>query len=155
MTASGRAARSSSGPEGGLCLSWAGIAADPFGAAHARVELARWLQLHFVLTAERLNDIVLAVNEALANAADYAYAAEPGTMDMDATYDSVQQTLAVTIADRGTWRPADSPSNALPTGRRGRGIALIHALADRVTIETADSGTEVTLVWNAVLPAGG
>ncbi len=110
-----------------------------------------WLDRHFRLGAERSNDLLLAVNEALANAAEFAYvdADRRGTVDLSATYDAAADTLAVTVDDRGRWRqqvpePATVPSQPQV---RGRGIPLMRALADRVTIDRTPRGTHVSLVW--------
>lgn len=110
-----------------------------------------WLDRHFRLDAERSNDLLLAVNEALANAAEFAYAdtARRGTMDLRATYDDAANTLAVTVNDRGRWRhKLPEPVTVPPQPQvRGRGIPLMRALADRVTIDQTPRGTHVTLVW--------
>ncbi len=127
------------------------VTADARSAARTRAEFGIWLDRHFTLGAERSNDLLLAVNEALANAAEFAYvdAAQRGTMDVSAAYDDASDTLAVTIHDRGRWRqtlpePATAPRRPQV---RGRGIPLMRALADRVTIDRTPRGTHVTLVW--------
>ncbi|ORV81531.1 anti-sigma regulatory factor [Mycobacterium interjectum] len=127
------------------------VAADARSAARTRAEFRMWLDRHFSLGAERSNDLLLAVNEALANAADFAYvdAARRGTMDLSATYDGAADTLAVTVNDRGRWRHKPPESDTAPRKPqvRGRGIPLMRALADRVTIDRTPRGTHVTLVW--------
>jgi serine/threonine-protein kinase RsbW len=130
-----------------------GVAAHPLGAAQTRVEFGKWLQRHFALSAERLSDVVLAVNEALANAAEFAHtdSADPDTMDLLATYDSGSDTLTVAVTDQGRWcGPAPNPLALDPLRARGRGIPLMRALADAATIETAAAGTQVTLAWVAL-----
>lgn len=126
------------------------VAADATGAAQIRVDFEGWLQRHFALSEERLNDLVLAVNEALANAAEFAYVDEPGSgsVQLCAEYDAKSNVLTVAIEDQGRWRPAASVSdNDMASRLRGRGIPLMHALADKATIETTTGGTHVTLVW--------
>lgn len=122
------------------------IAADAASAARTRVEFGTWLQRHFTLDGERFNDLLLAVYEALANAAEYAYvdAPLPGTVGLSAAYAPESDTLMVTVVDHGSWRqpPGDRSSNL-----RGRGIQLMHALADEATVEGTPTGTEVTLAW--------
>jgi serine/threonine-protein kinase RsbW len=49
------------------------VAADARRAARTRAEFGSWLETHFTLRAERANDLLLAVNEAIANAAEFAY----------------------------------------------------------------------------------
>jgi anti-sigma regulatory factor (Ser/Thr protein kinase) len=47
--------------------------ADPQRAAEIRREFSNWLRRHFMLDATKASDMVLAVNEAMANAAEFAY----------------------------------------------------------------------------------
>ena len=63
--------------------------ADPLSAAQVRREFSDWLGRHFTLDATKASDVVLAVNEAMANAAEYAYATaeHPGAMHVQADYD--------------------------------------------------------------------
>lgn len=128
-----------------------GVSADPGTAARTRDEFARWLQGSFVLDQNRVSDLVLAIYEALANTAEFAYlsAGRAGTMDVRAAYDPTEISLLVTVADRGQWRTA-APT---PGDRsRGRGIALMKALADRASIQTSTGGTTVQLAWTGVQP---
>jgi serine/threonine-protein kinase RsbW len=122
------------------------IAADAASAAHTRVEFGAWLREYFTLGDERFNDLLLAVYEALANAAEYAYvdAPLPGTVGLSAAYAPDSDTLMVTVIDHGSWRP---PTGTCSANLRGRGIPLMHALADEATIEGTPTGTEVTLAW--------
>lgn len=122
------------------------VAADALSATRIRVEFRNWLDRHFTLGAERFSDLVLAVSEALANAAEFAYTDAPdlGTMDVSAAYDAASDTLAVTVNDHGQWRQRAS---ARELGR-GRGIPLMRALADEASIEGTPQGTQVTLTWN-------
>lgn len=126
-----------------------GLPADALSAAHTREEFAHWLEQYFDLDASRVNDVVLATNEALANAAEFAYvtADEPGTMDLLANYDAGADRLTVTVSDRGAWRPPDpAPRNRL----RGRGIPLMHALSDHAAVEPTTEGTRVLMQWSDV-----
>jgi anti-sigma regulatory factor (Ser/Thr protein kinase) len=126
------------------------IAADAASAARTRVEFGSWLRSHFTLGDDRYNDLVLAVYEALANAAEYAYvdAPLPGTVGMNAAYAPDSDTLIVSVVDHGSWRV---PIDDRPANLRGRGIPLMHALADEATIEGTPTGTEVTLRWFALM----
>lgn len=126
-----------------------GLDADATAVAHVREEFAEWLKRFFVVDAVRFSDLVLAINEALANAAEFAYvlAERPGTIDMRAIYDSDGQKLVVEISDRGTWRPRQVD----PVPRtRGRGIPLMETLSDESDIDTSDDGTHVRLAWNGI-----
>ncbi|OBG97329.1 anti-sigma regulatory factor [Mycobacterium sp. E3251] len=123
------------------------VAADPRSAARARAEFGIWLETHFTLSSDRFSDVLLAVNEAIANAAEFAYceASRRGTLDVSAAYDRQSDTLSVTVDDRGRWRqqlPAHYQQQ-----RRGRGIPLMETLADDVAIDRTPRGTRVTLTW--------
>lgn len=126
-----------------------GITADPSTAAQTRDELARWLQSAFDMNANRASDLVLAIYEALANTAEFAYLSvgRTGTMDVLATYDAMASVLSVTVSDRGMWQTsAPAPGDR----SRGRGIALMKALADNASIKTSTDGTTVRLAWNGI-----
>ncbi|WP_082975675.1 ATP-binding protein [Mycobacterium sp. E2238] len=123
------------------------VAADPRSAARARAEFGIWLETHSTLSSDRFSDVLLAVNEAIANAAEFAYceASRRGTLDVSAAYDRQSDTLSVTVDDRGRWRqqlPAHYQQQ-----RRGRGIPLMETLADDVAIDRTPRGTRVTLTW--------
>lgn len=122
------------------------VAADALTANRIRVEFRNWLDRHFTLGAERFSDLVLAVSEALANAAEFAYTdtGDRGTMDVSAAYDSASDTLAVTVNDRGRWRQRAGAARDLT---RGRGIPLMRVLADEADIHGTQHGTQVTLTW--------
>ena len=64
--------------------------------------------------------MVLAVNEALANAAEFAYSTvdQPGAMHLRADYDGGTAVLTVTVTDEGAWRIADPEKNE-PVPRPG------------------------------------
>lgn len=123
------------------------VAADPRSAARARAEFGSWLATHFTLSSERFSDVLLAVNEAIANAAEFAYcdASQRGTLDVTAAYDRRADTLAVTVGDRGRWR--QKVPHPQRQHLRGRGIPLMEVLADHVTIDRTARGTRVTMTW--------
>ena len=128
------------------------VVADPLSAAEVRREFSDWLRRHFTLDATKAGDVVLAVNEAMANAAEYAYATaeHPGPMHVQARYDASATTLTVTVTDEGAWRSADPATK----GRRGgRGIPLMEALTYRATVDSSPAGTQVCLEWNRVTAA--
>ena len=125
------------------------VTADAYSAAAVRREFSDWLGRYFTLDATQASDVVLAVNEAMANAAEYAYgtAERPGTMHVRALYDGSTARLSVTVTDQGAWRSSD-PAASGP--RRGRGIPLMHALSDRATVDSSSAGTTVCLEWNHI-----
>ncbi|AKK27346.1 ATP-binding protein [Mycobacterium sp. EPa45] len=118
------------------------VVADAHNAARVRDEFATWLRACGDIDRVRFSDVVLAVNEALANTAEFAYLLKGGvgTIDVEAVRDS--DNLTVTIADQGHWRES---TPATQSRARGRGIPLMRALADHVTIDSSALGTTVCL----------
>jgi serine/threonine-protein kinase RsbW len=126
-----------------------GLAATLETAARTRDEFAEWLRRFFELDSVRISDLVLAINEALANSAEFAYGTTGGvgTMDLRAWHDAAESSITVVVADHGVWRMNES---APETRSRGRGIPLMRALSDLTSIETSIDGTQVRLVWTDV-----
>ncbi|OBI76228.1 ATP-binding protein [Mycobacterium sp. E740] len=121
--------------------------ADAHTVAEFRNAFAHWLRTNFGFDADRFSDVLLAVNEALTNAAEFAYfqSGRPGTMSVTARYDGRNRRLVTTVSDQGSWL------EKVPDGKpntRGRGIELMQALSDRATIDRSDSGTRVQLQFN-------
>jgi anti-sigma regulatory factor (Ser/Thr protein kinase) len=108
-----------------------------------------------VLDGRTRHDIVLAVHEAAANAAEHAYAGLPDGSLADATFDVAcswdGSRLRVAVEDAGTWRVPGAP------GDRGRGLSLIRSLAHDVDLDPSAQGTSVLMGWRlrAVPPLGG
>lgn len=119
------------------------VPATAAGASRLRQQFGRWLNENFAISDEHLYAIVLAAYEALANAAEHAYVADPhpGTMSIEAHHSSSSDHLSVTVSDRGRWRLAANKRF------RGRGIPLIRALCDRPVFVKEASGTTLTLEW--------
>lgn len=120
--------------------------ADAAQASRLRQELDAWLhQSGLPLTESRCADVLLGVNEALANCAEHAYhGRDDGDITMHATYDDAAQRVRVKISDRGRWRPRA----AVVRSHRGRGLALMRALADQCTVDRGDDGTTVRLDYD-------
>jgi anti-sigma regulatory factor (Ser/Thr protein kinase) len=136
-----------------LQFAWLQAAADPTTAALVRAELGHWLRSSVVNHDERVDDILLAVYEAFANATEYAYLQHtaPGTVDVHARLDTDADTLTVTVTDQGHWRPPQSEPGDPAHRLRGRGIPLMKALASDASIRTTVTGTEVCLTWRGLL----
>src|SRR5262245_51247488 len=78
--------------------------AVPSTVVEWRAELSDWLRREFVLDDERFSDIVLAVDEALSNAAEFAYPGDDGgSMRLQVRFSPVDRNLAITVADGGRW----------------------------------------------------
>ncbi|MCD2188992.1 ATP-binding protein [Actinomycetospora soli] len=108
-----------------------------------RRRLAAWLHGDH-LDGDTIDDVVSAASEALENCCDHAYERARGaaTMTLSARAQPGEAGgLEVDVADDGRWRPA--PTDA---GRRGRGLAMMRALVDDVTVEAGPRGTCVRLV---------
>jgi PAS domain S-box-containing protein len=111
--------------------------ADPTALASLRAVLRRWLR-QCEATDQESEDIVLACNEAFANAIEHAYGPGGGSVEMNATLS--EHEISVTVRDFGSWRD--------PRGdNRGRGLALMEAVMDSVdVVRTPQHGTEVRMV---------
>ncbi|WP_240529619.1 SpoIIE family protein phosphatase [Streptomyces mangrovisoli] len=108
--------------------------------AVARHALRDWLTL-CDLPRRTAQDVLIAAGEACANAVEHGHRAAPGgTIRLSARVST--ETVTVTVADTGSWKPAGDPaSRAL----RGRGIGIMRALSDHVTITPGPSGTTVEM----------
>lgn len=92
---------------------------------------------------DAVDNLTLAVSEALENAAEHAYADrdEPGTMTLSARRDgSPPGAVVISVSDAGHWRTQSGGA-----GYRGRGLALIEELSDAHTVRPGPRGTTVTL----------
>lgn len=117
--------------------------ADAHTVAAFRHALGGWLDRHVELGEERVADIVLATDEAMANCADHAYRVVDhlGTMTLQIAYYPATTELEVIVVDHGRWlEPSFEVSNA-----RGRGILLMRAIADDCAIDVGSEGTTVRL----------
>jgi anti-sigma regulatory factor (Ser/Thr protein kinase) len=83
-----------------------------------------------------VEDVLLAAGEASANAIEHAYRDGSGEFRLRAF--ATKTHIVVEVSDRGSWR-MEGETN------RGRGLGIMHALADRVAIETTRQGTTVRL----------
>jgi anti-sigma regulatory factor (Ser/Thr protein kinase) len=107
-------------------------------AAPASVSWARQLIVDFAaaagLSGQRLEDVRLAISEAVTNAVAYAYDGVPGEIHVIAAV--VPEELWLVIADDGNGM------RARPTEARGLGLglALMAQLSDALTILARSSG---------------
>lgn len=133
------------------------LPADPIAISVARHQLRRWLTgLSWPLG--HLEDIVLAVSEAVSNAVEYAYLdRSPGLVEVHGGVEPTpdgQRRVTIIVRDHGRWRQAPNDDE-----QRRRGIPLMRACMDTVTIGQPDDGrvgTWVVLRSRAVpLPALG
>ncbi|WP_237774380.1 ATP-binding protein [Actinosynnema sp. ALI-1.44] len=118
------------------------VPATPAKLAILRACVRDWTQ-DIGLTAERSDDVVLVVDEAIANAVEHAYADDQtGAVVVFAAQDRDASVVRVVVSDDGTWRrPAADP------GFRGRGLSLMRALSDVFNLHHDSRGTTVVLGW--------
>ena len=114
------------------------IPATPEGARGLRLSVQEWL-CTVGADAALVDDLVLAVYEALANVVEHAY--PPGhphpLMRLQAQLN--QDQALITISDYGCWRDPDGP------GHRGRGLAIMRSLVTEVQLNPTSHGTTVRL----------
>jgi anti-sigma regulatory factor (Ser/Thr protein kinase) len=122
-----------------------GVVASPDGLSVVREQLRGWLrQLAPPVSAVRVDDILLACYEAMANATEHAYhQCEPGEVVLDATYDDGK--LSITVGDHGRWKDSSGEDPF-----RGRGVPLIKLLSDESSIDNTPEGTTVSMNWRDV-----
>ena len=85
-------------------------------------------------------DVMLAVGEATANAAEHARTGAARTVLMTVHAEVHGHGLNLVVSDNGRWKSA----TAAP-GHRGHGLRLIDALVDSYAVTTTEDGTTVTM----------
>ena len=110
--------------------------AHPAQLAPIRAEVRRWLA-PLGLSEDTDVGIVIAVNEAAANAIEHA----PPHDTVELTFWTEDTALSVEVVDHGRWQP---PSSAELTGRH-HGIPMMHRCVDSVLIHYDTRGTRVLL----------
>jgi anti-sigma regulatory factor (Ser/Thr protein kinase) len=115
---------------------------DAGALADARGRLRDWLRGHGAREA-LVRDVLLAVNEALTNSIEHGYLdRQPGSVHCRAAL-GPEGTIEFVVRDEGRWRPPTD--QAEPAGMRGRGLPLIRALAEELTLSTDRTGTTVRI----------
>ena len=120
---------------------------DPSCLAFLRAELRQWLPAAGVGSREA-TDIMIAAGEAIANAFEHATAGRPAgaaPVQITLTARAAHDTIQLTVADTGSWRPPPADREQPAPGTRGHGVIFMHALMDDVTIDPSAHGTTVTL----------
>jgi serine/threonine-protein kinase RsbW len=117
----------------------------------ARDGVRRWLRAHR-WSPEQIDELVLAISEAVSNSIEHGYgvlpdqagepAAHPEVVELDGCVVPGEDGRRVefTISDGGRWR-----SPATVKGSRGHGLTIIRACAEEVRVEGGESGTTVFL----------
>ena len=87
------------------------------------------------LSAQTLEDLQLALGEAVANGVEHAYRGRaPGECAFRVAWQP-DGAVEVAVQDYGTWRPPPADP-----GFRGRGLALMHSLGQDVHVEPSPGG---------------
>jgi anti-sigma regulatory factor (Ser/Thr protein kinase) len=111
------------------------LPADPSVLSSLRRSLGNFLHDRGVAEDDAF-PIMVAAGEAAANAIEHAYGPGESTFHVEAWTEDDE--ICVLVRDTGSWRGPRS-------SHRGRGIALMEALADRMEIVPGPAGTEVRL----------
>lgn len=125
------------------------LSAVPAAASIVRGRLRDWLEGLGWPEAE-LDDVVLAVHEAVSNSVEHGYTGvEPGEVSVHGRVaeDRGGRVAHVVVRDGGRWRPPRAP------GFRGRGLPVMRGCMAGVEIRTDASGTVVELRSPAVARA--
>ena len=118
------------------------LLADETAPGRARRLLRAWLHV-CGLGSDETWDIVQAVDEAVTNVVRHAYRGPdaPGQVMIDCWVqtDVPRDRVVVMVIDNGRWRPT-------ATEEGHRGLRLMRACCDSVSIEPSPHGTTVTLM---------
>ncbi|MGW5263236.1 SpoIIE family protein phosphatase [Microbispora sp. NPDC004025] len=107
--------------------------------APVRTALRDWLN-RCDITASMVQNVLVAAGEACANAIEHGHRDSPGrTVRLRAV--ATAADLYLTVTDSGRWKPPQPEANT----HRGRGVALMRALMQHVTIQPGVAGTTVDM----------
>jgi anti-sigma regulatory factor (Ser/Thr protein kinase) len=122
------------------------LLAVPAAASIVRERLRAWL-LGLGWPDAELDDVVLAVHEAVTNSVEHGYAGrDAGEVDVSGarTVGGDGQRVRVVVRDEGRWRPPGDP------GYRGRGITVMRGCMAEVDLDPGPDGTAVTMLSRPV-----
>ncbi|WP_329575060.1 SpoIIE family protein phosphatase [Kitasatospora sp. NBC_01250] len=107
--------------------------------APVRKALRTWLD-QCGLPTHTVQNVLVAAGEACANAIEHGHRHAPGAR-IHLRAAATAADLRLTVADTGTWKVPQPEANA----HRGRGVALMNALMQQVTITPGIAGTVVDM----------
>jgi anti-sigma regulatory factor (Ser/Thr protein kinase) len=116
------------------------LSPDPEALTSLRRVLGRWLR-EAGAQGDEVHDLVMAANEAWQNALEHGTGFARTTIDVDLEVVG-HGHVSVTVRDPG---PPAGVSRSPSDPDRGRGVELMRALADEVTLELAPNGSTVRL----------
>jgi anti-sigma regulatory factor (Ser/Thr protein kinase) len=127
------------------------LRAEATAARTVRTRLRHWLT-RWGWHDDDLDDVIMAVDEAVANVVDHAYCLqpEPGNVHVYAwiTDRPTDHRATVSITDQGRWRPV-----LADPGYRGRGLVMMSSCMASLHIEHSSGGTSVTMTSAALASA--
>lgn len=118
--------------------------ADATRLAVIRHELRRWVT-PLGLSGDEIDDLVLAVDEAVANAVRHAYPADrPGEVELTLWTENAATgpALCIEITDHGSWRAQDTVTG---DAQGGRGMLLMQHMVETVLVHFDGRGSRVLL----------
>jgi stage II sporulation protein AB (anti-sigma F factor) len=125
------------------------IPSDTRNVAFARTAVALFAsQLDWTL--DELEDIKVAVSEAVSNSVIHGYQLQEGIVYVEASYQD--QQLTIIIEDFGQGIPdieqaQEAGYTTIPEERMGLGFTFMHEYMDKVLVESqVQKGTKVTLI---------
>lgn len=124
------------------------LVAVPASASIVRERLRAWLAAQGWPEPD-LDDVVLAVNEAVTNSIEHGYAGrEPGEVLVHGRVEGGPDGRAVRllVQDAGRWRRPRAP------GYRGRGLPVMRGCTAELTVRGDDRGTVVEMLSRPVAP---
>ncbi|GAA0939642.1 ATP-binding protein [Pseudonocardia zijingensis] len=124
------------------------LMADPVSLSVVRERFRRWLSSLYWPERE-VDDVVMAVNEAVTSAVEHTHPAAIGAEVRVAArkYDEPDggRRVLVAVAGGEHWTPE-------PTGFEGPGLLMIHACMDAIEVSREDDGTTMLLTSARVPP---
>jgi anti-sigma regulatory factor (Ser/Thr protein kinase) len=104
-----------------------------------RAQLRAWLD-SCGLSTPLTQDALVAAGEAVANAIEHGHRDNPG-QEIRLHAAVTADRLRLIVADSGRWLPP----GPIPALYRGKGITLMRAMMDHVSIDAGTAGTTVTM----------
>ena len=102
-------------------------------------EVARWLN-DLSASPDTVNNVVLAVTEAVANCVEHAYHTITEHDTIEVTFWTEGSVICIQISDHGSWRPSPATING-----QARGLTHMGELVESVMIRFGPCGTNVLL----------
>ena len=113
--------------------------ADTAQLRPVRARLRSWLD-RCGLSTQLAQDALVAAGEAVANAIEHGHRDRPGD-EITLRAAVTANRLQLTVSDSGRWLPPGPE----PAPYRGKGLTLMQAMMDHVSIDAGEDGTTVTM----------